>query len=68
MDRWKSRGEKSQRRERVRRKKMQVREKVEKSRNIVLFNFSLISGSGGSKSRLAKAAGAGPCGQRRDEK
>jgi len=27
MDRWKSRGGKSQRRERVRRKKMQVREK-----------------------------------------
>jgi hypothetical protein len=40
MDRWKSRGEKSQRRERVRRTKMQVREKVEKSRNILFFNFS----------------------------
>ena len=47
MDRWKSRGEKShrreeqkredQRRERVRRKKMQVREKVEKSRFTVFF-------------------------------
>ena len=44
-----------QRRERVRRKKMQVRENVEKSRNTVL---SMICGSGGSKSRLAKAAGA----------
>ena len=36
MDRWKSRGGKSQRRERGRRK-MQVREKVEKSRNNVFF-------------------------------
>ena len=48
MDRWRSRGGKSQwreeqkredqRRERVRRKKMQVREKVGKSRNIVFPN------------------------------
>ena len=30
--------------------------------------FPMISGSGGSKSRLAKAAGAEPAGQRRDEK
>ena len=29
--------------------------------------FLMICGSGGSKSRLAKAAGAGPCGQMRDE-
>ena len=29
--------------------------------------FSMICGSGGSRSRLAKAAGAGPCGQMRDE-
>ena len=28
----------------------------------------MICGSGGSKSRLAKAAGAEPCGQRRDER
>ena len=76
MDRWKSRGGKSQRREeqkredqrreRVRRKKMQVREKVGKSRNTVFF--PMICGSGGSKSRLAKAAGAEPSGQMRDEK
>ena len=75
MDRWKSRGGKSQRREsekeedqrreRVRRKKMQVREKVEKSRNTVCPMFC---GSRGSKSRLAKAAGAEPSGQMRDEK
>ena len=30
--------------------------------------FPMICGSGGSKSRLAKAAGAGPAGQMRDEK
>ena len=48
------------------RKKMQVREKVGKPRNTV---FSpMICGSGGSKSRLAKAAGAEPAGQMRDEK
>ena len=28
----------------------------------------MICGSGGSKSRLAKAAGVEPCGQMRDEK
>ena len=79
MDRWKSRGGKSQRgeeqkredqrRERVRRKKMQVREKVGKLRNTLFF--PLICGSGGSNSRLAKvakAAGAEPSGQMRDEK
>ena len=54
-----------QRRERVRRKKMQVHEKVETSRITVFFQFC---GSGGSKSRLAKAAGAEPSGQMRDQK
>ena len=53
------------RRERVRRKKIQMREKVGKSRNTV---FPMICGSGGSKSRLAKAAGAKPPGHRTDEK
>ena len=77
MNRWKSRGGQSQRgeepkredqkRERLRRKKMQVREKVGKSRNTVFFRL-MICDSGGSKSRLAKAAGAEPCGQMRDEK
>ena len=77
MDRWKSRGGKSQRREEkkeredqrresVRRKKMQAREKVEKAQLTVFF--SMICGSGGSKSRLAKAAGAEPSGRMRDEK
>ena len=45
---------------------MQMREKVGKSRNAVFF--PMICGSGGSKSRLAKAAGAEPAGQMRDEK
>ena len=76
MDRWKSRGGKSQGREEqkkedqgreiVRRKKMQVREKVGKLRNTVFF--PVICGSGGSKSRLAQAASAKPSGQMRDEK
>ena len=43
---------------------MQMREKVGKSRKV----FPMICGSGGSKSRLAKAAGAEPSGQMRDEK
>ena len=42
---------------------MEMREKVGKSRNTVFFQ-----GSGGSKSRLAKAAGAEPAGQMTDEK
>jgi hypothetical protein len=45
-------------------KKMQMRDKVEKSRNTV---FPMICGSGGSKSRVAKAAGAEPSGGMRDE-
>ena len=45
---------------------MQVRENVGKSQNTVFF--PMICGSGGSKSRLAKAAGAEPAGQMRDEK
>ena len=52
--------------EKVRREKMQVREKVGKSRNTVFF--PVFCGSGGSKSRLAKAAGAETSGQMRNEK
>ena len=76
MDRWKSRGGKSQRREeqkgedqrreRVRRKKDAGARKVDKVAEHCVF--PMICGSGGSKSRLAKAAGAEPCGQMRDEK
>ena len=79
MDRWKSRGGKSQRREeqkredqrreRVRRKKMQVREKVGKSRNsLCFFSNDLVAPEGRKVPRLAKAAGAEPSGQMRDEK
>ena len=68
-----------QERESLRRKKIQVREKVRKSRNIVFFRFSndlwlggsksrLANGSERLKNRLAKAAGAEPSGQMRDEK
>ena len=53
-------------REKVRREKMQARDKVGKSRNTVFF--PMFCGSGGSNSRLAKAAGAEPAGQMRDEK
>ena len=59
--RWKG----SERRERVRRKKMQMREKVGKSRFIVFFQWFVARRS---KSRLADAAGAEPAGQMRDEK
>ena len=67
MDSWKSRGGKSQRgEEEKKREDMQLREKVGKSR----FNMfcPMICGSGGSKSRLAKATGAEPAGQMRDKK
>ena len=76
MDRWKAeqgRGRekrkirrKKSRRERVRRKKTQMREKGRKVAQHCVF--PMIWGSGGSKSRLAKAAGAEPAGQMRDEK
>ena len=40
-----------------------------KSRKVAIHCvFPMICGSGGSKSRLAKAAGAEPAGQMRDEK
>ena len=47
-------------------KKMQVREKVGKSRFTAFF-FPMVWGSGGLKSNLAKAAGTEPAGQMRDE-
>ena len=74
MDRWKSRDGKSQRRERKkkedqRRERQQKedqgapkRRKVAKHRVVPMF-----WGSGGSKRRLAKVAGAEPSGQMRDE-
>ena len=51
--------------EKVRIEKMQVRVKVGKSQNTA---FPMFCGSEGSKSRLAKAAGAEPAGQMKDDK
>jgi len=84
MDRWKSRGGKSQRRKEKRReertreeerrsekRKNQKKEDAgaRKARKVPIHCvFSMICGSGGSKSRLGKAAGAEPSGQMRDEK
>ena len=53
-------------REKVRREKMQVREKGRKVAKHCVF--PVFWGSGGSKSRLAKAAGAETSGQMRHEK
>ena len=52
--------------EKVRREKMQVREKVERLTKHSVF--PMFCGSGGSNSRLAKAAGAKPAGLMKDEK
>ena len=52
--------------EKFRRKKIQV---ARKGRKVAKHSvFQIICGSGGSKSRLAEAAGVGPCGQMRDGK
>ena len=56
--------ERRSKRESLRRKKIQVHEKVGKSRSTVFF--PMICGSGGSKSRLAKASGAEQFGQMKD--
>ena len=73
MDRWKSRGGNSQRRGEQERKsgkrKSDKKEnaRARKGRKVALhFVFPMICGSGGSKSRLAKAAGAEPSDQIRD--
>ena len=59
-----------QRRERVRRKSQKKEDAgARKGRKVAKHNvFPMIGGSGGSKSRLAKASGAEPSGQVRDEK
>ena len=62
------------RRQEVRRSEKRKREKKEdagarKGRKVTIHCvFPMLCGSGGSKSRLAKAAGAEPSGQMRDEK
>ena len=75
MDRWKAeqgRGREKRkisrekiRRERVRKEDADARKGRKVAKHCV---FPMIWGSGGSKSRLAKAAGAEPAGQMRDEK
>ena len=65
MDSWKAELRRV-RRDKIRRKKMQVRDETLKVAKHCVF--PMICGSGGSKSRLAKAAGAEPPGQMRDEK
>ena len=71
----KSRDGKSQRREeeerRSKKRKSQKKEdpSARKGRKVAKHSvFPMICGSAGSKSRLAKAAGAEPAGQMRDEK
>ena len=61
----KSRGEKSQKRQDQKKEDAGVRKGRKVAKHCV---FPMICGSGGSKSRLAKAAGAEPAGQMRDEK
>ena len=66
--------ESRRRRQEVRRSEKRKREKKEdagarKGRKVAIHCvFPMICGSGGSKSRLAKAAGVEPSGQMRDEK
>ena len=50
----------------LRKKTMQLREEVGRSKNTAVF--SMICGSGGSKCRLARTVGAEPSGQTRDKK
>ena len=66
----KSRDGKSQRREEKRKRKSQKKDPgARKGRKVAKdYVFPMICGSGGSKNRLAKAAGAEPAGQMRDEK
>ena len=75
----KSRGGKSQSEKKEQRKSKKIREEKEsrerenadarKGKKVANHSvFPMIGGSGGSKSRLTKAAGAEPSGQMRDEK
>jgi len=63
--------EEKSRREKIREEKSQKKEDADarKGRKVAKHCvFPMICGSGGSKSRLAKAVGAEPSGQMRDEK
>ena len=71
MDRRKAEMERVREEKRRRKRKIQKKEVpgVRKSRKVATRSvFSMICGSRGSKSRLAKGAGAEPAGQMRDEK
>ena len=61
----KSRGEKSQKRQDQKKEDADARKGRKVAKHCV---FPMLCGAGGSKSRLAKAAGAEPAGQMRDEK
>ena len=69
MDRWKKqRWEESERRSQEVRRSEKEDAGARKGRKVAIHCvFSMICGSGGSKSRLAKAAGAEACGQMRHE-
>ena len=76
MDRWKAEQAEAERRERLEERRSEKRKSqkkedadARKGRKVAKHCvFRMICGSGGSKSRLAKAAGAEPAGQMRDEK
>ena len=75
MDRWKAEmgrvREEKRRRKKIKKRKSQKKEDpgARKGRKAAKHSvFPMICGSGGSKSRLAKAVGAEPAGQMRDEK
>ena len=73
MDRWKAEQGRGREKRKIRRKKIRrerVRRRCRCAKRKVAKHcvFPMIWGSGGSKSRLAKAAGAEPAGQMRDEK
>ena len=71
MDRWKAEQGRGREKRKIRRKKSQKKEDADarKGRKVAKHGvFPMICGSGGSKSRLAKVAGAEPAGQMRHEK
>ena len=74
MDRWRAeqgrgREKRKIRREKIREEKESEERRSRKGRKVAKHSvFPMIWGSGGSKRRLAKAAGAEPAGQMRDEK
>ena len=73
MDRWKAEMGRVREKRRVEERRSEKRKSEEadarKGRKVAKHCvFPMICGSGGSKSRLAKAAGAEPAGQMRDEK